>query len=318
MNLWKLRLSMFGTLALIFGLSTIFMVAILLATGTFNIFTLPIFIVGFNLAQWLVAPYIIDAVYRVKEVSKPQEPRLYETVERLSSKSGIKMPRIMIADIPIPNAFAYGSPIAGSRVAVTRGLLNKLEYEEVEAVVGHELGHLRHRDAQVMMLASLLPAIFYYIGYSFLYTSRQRDEERGSMLAAIGAGSILLYWVLSFLVLGLSRLREYYADRHGAETVDDGARKLSEALAKISVSTGRMRIQRNASGFSSFKTLFISDPEKSGDNAVQMMSTGMIESDQMLVNEILSRGVTPLDRFLELFSTHPSTVERLRALQELE
>jgi len=318
LNLWKLRLSMFGTLALIFGLSTIFMVAILLATGTFNIFTLPIFIVGFNLAQWLVAPYIIDAVYRVKEVSKPQEPRLYETVERLSSKSGIKMPRIMIADIPIPNAFAYGSPIAGSRVAVTRGLLNKLEYEEVEAVVGHELGHLRHRDAQVMMLASLLPAIFYYIGYSFLYTSRQRDEERGSMLAAIGAGSILLYWVLSFLVLGLSRLREYYADRYGAETVDDGARKLSEALAKISVSTGRMRIQRNASGFSSFKTLFISDPEKSGDNAVQMMSTGMIESDQMLVNEILSRGVTPLDRFLELFSTHPSTVERLRALQELE
>ncbi len=318
MSLWKLRLSMFGTLALIFGLSTIFVVAILLATGTFDILTLPIFIIGFNLAQWLVAPYIIDAIYHVKEVSKTQEPRLYETVERLSSRNGIKMPRVMIADIPIPNAFAYGSPIAGSRVAVTKGLLDKLEDEEVEAVIGHELGHVRHRDAQVMMLASLLPAIFYFIGFSFLYTPRQRDEDRGSMLAAIGMGSILLYWVLSFLVLGLSRLREYYADRNSAETVDDGARKLSEALAKISVSTGRMRLQRNASGFSSFKTLFISDPEKSSDDAVQMMRTGMVESDQALVNEVLSRGVTPLDSILELFSTHPNTVKRLMALRELE
>jgi len=318
LSLWKLRLSMFGTLALIFGLSTIFVVAILLATGTFDILTLPIFIIGFNLAQWLVAPYIIDAIYHVKEVSKTQEPRLYETVERLSSRNGIKMPRVMIADIPIPNAFAYGSPIAGSRVAVTKGLLDKLEDEEVEAVIGHELGHVRHRDAQVMMLASLLPAIFYFIGFSFLYTPRQRDEDRGSMLAAIGMGSILLYWVLSFLVLGLSRLREYYADRNSAETVDDGARKLSEALAKISVSTGRMRLQRNASGFSSFKTLFISDPEKSSDDAVQMMRTGMVESDQALVNEVLSRGVTPLDSILELFSTHPNTVKRLMALRELE
>jgi len=317
LNLLKLRLSMFGTLALIFGLSTGFLMVVLLVTGTFNIFTLPIFVVGFNLVQWLIAPYIIDGIYRVKEVARSEEANLYNTVERLSSRSGIKMPRVMIADIPIPNAFAYGSPLAGSRVAVTRGLLNKLEDEEVEAVVGHELGHLKHRDAQIMMLASLLPAMFYYIGYSLLYAQRGRDEERGSLLVAMGAGSVFLYWVLSFLVLGLSRLREYYADRHSAENVDDGARKLSEALAKIALSTGRMRLQRNASGFSSFKTLFISDPEKSRDDAVQMMKTGMVESDQRLVKEILSRGLTPAGRLLELISTHPSTVKRLKALQEL-
>jgi heat shock protein HtpX len=308
---------MFGTLALIFGLSTGFLMVVLLVTGTFNVFTLPIFVVGFNLVQWLIAPYIIDAIYRVKEASRSEESNLYNTVERLSSRSGIKMPKVMIADIPIPNAFAYGSPLAGSRVAVTRGLLSKLEDEEVEAVIGHELGHLKHRDAQIMMLASLLPAIFYYIGYSLLYAPRGRDEERGSLLVAMGTGSVLLYWVLSFLVLGLSRLREYYADRHSAETVDDGARKLSEALAKISLSTGRLRLHRNAGGFSSFKTLFISDPEKSRDDAVQMMKTGMVESDQRLVKEILSRGLTPTGRLLELFSTHPSTVKRLKALQEL-
>jgi len=317
LNLLKLRLSMFGTLALIFGLSTGFLMVVLLVTGTFNIFTLPIFVVGFNLVQWLIAPYIIDAIYRVKEVSRSEESNLYNTVERLSSRSGIKMPRVMIADIPIPNAFAYGSPLAGSRVAVTKGLLNKLEDEEVEAVIGHELGHLKHRDAQIMMLASLLPAMFYYIGYSLLYAPRGRDEGRGSLLGAMGVGSVLLYWVLSFLVLGLSRLREYYADRHSAETVDDGARKLSEGLAKIALSTGRMRLHRNTSGFSSFKTLFISDPGASGDDAVQMMKTGMVESDQRLVKEILSRGPTPMGGLLELFSTHPSTVKRLKALQEL-
>ena len=309
---------MFGTLALIFGLSTGFLMVVLLVTGTFNVFTLPIFVVGFNLVQWLIAPYIIDAIYRVKEAARSEESNLYNTVERLSSRSGIKMPRVMIADIPIPNAFAYGSPLAGSRVAVTRGLLNKLEDEEVEAVVGHELGHLKHRDAQIMMLASLLPAMFYYIGYSLLYAQRGRDEERGSLLVAMGAGSVLLYWVLSFLVLGLSRLREYYADRHSAENVDDGARKLSEALAKIALSTGRMRLHRSASGFSSFKTLFISDPEKSRDEAVQMMKTGMVESDQRLVKEILSRELTSTGRLLELISTHPSTVKRLKALQELK
>jgi heat shock protein HtpX len=77
----------------------------------------------------------------------------------------------MIADIPIPNAFAYSSPIAGSRVAVTKGLLKSLDEEEIEAVVGHELGHLKHRDVQVMMFVSILPAVFYFIGYSMLLSS---------------------------------------------------------------------------------------------------------------------------------------------------
>lgn len=318
MNLWKLRLSMFGTLALIFGLSTIFMTAVLLVTGTFDVLILPIFVVGFNLAQWLIAPYIIDAIYSVKEASRSEEPSLYNIVERLSSRSGIEMPRVMIANIPIPNAFAYGSPIAGSRVAVTRGLLNELEDEEVEAVIGHELGHLKHRDAQIMMLASLLPAILYYVGYSLMYAQRSRDEERGSIASVIGVGSILLYWILSFLVLGFSRLREYYADRHSAEVVDEGARKLSEALAKIVSSTRRIRmVHRGLSELNSFRTLFITDPENAESDAIQVARSMGFRSDQALVKEILTRRLTAADRLLELFSTHPNIVKRLRALQEL-
>ncbi len=74
----------------------------------------------------------------------------------------------MLSQIPLPNAFAYGSPLTGSRVAVTQGLLTHLDEGEVEAVLGHELGHLKHRDVQVMMVVSFLPALFYYIGYSMM------------------------------------------------------------------------------------------------------------------------------------------------------
>lgn len=158
MSLWKLRLSLLGTLAVIIGLSTLFFTVILSLLGTFNIVTLVLIVVSFNIVQWLISPYIINAIYRAREVTKSQNPQLHEMVERLSEKSGMKAPRVMVADIPVPNAFAYNSPIAGSRVAVTTGLLKTLEEEEVEAVVGHELGHLKHRDVQVMMFVSILPA----------------------------------------------------------------------------------------------------------------------------------------------------------------
>ncbi len=152
----------------------------------------------------------------------------------------------MIADMPLPNTFAYGSPIAGSRVAVTTGLLKELEDEEVEAVLGHELGHLKHRDVQVMMFASVLPAIFYFVGYSFLTSSMYggSNKDEGGASALIGIASIAIYWVLTLFVLGLSRLREYYADQESARTVDDGSRKLSEALAKISNSSYKLRMSR--------------------------------------------------------------------------
>lgn len=317
MSLVKLRLSMLGTLAFIIALSTLFFTVVLILIGTFNILATVFFVLVFNLAQWLFAPYIIDAIYRVKEVAKSDDSRLHETVERLSQKSGIKKPRLMIANIPLPNAFAYGSPIAGTRVAVTAGLLDKLEYEEVEAVLGHELGHLKHRDVQVMMFVSVLPALFYYIGYSFLLSSYYgRREERGSGATAIGLASMAIYLILTLFVLQLSRLREYYADRHGATVVEDGTRKLSEALAKIVNSTGRLRRSHpQATGFSNFKTLFIADPDSAVRDAVELSQARA--GDQQLVRDLLSREVTFADRLIEVFSTHPNIVKRLQALRAL-
>ncbi|MDH5438065.1 MAG: zinc metalloprotease HtpX [Candidatus Bathyarchaeota archaeon] len=321
MSIWKLRFSVIGTLAVIIGISTLFFTILLTLTQAFNLITLVIFVVIFNIAQWLFAPYLIDLIYRARIVKKSENPKLYGIVEMLSQKSGIKMPRLMIANIPVPNAFAYGSPIAGTRVAVTKGLLEKLEDEEVEAVIGHELGHLKHRDVQVMMFVSLLPAIFYFIGYSMILSSMfGRRDERGSSGAAIiiGMASMLVYWILYIFTLYLSRVREYYADRHSATIVEDGPRKLSEGLAKIVRSSGRMkRASRQTSNFSSFKSLFIADPDRAELDTVAIGQAKAFTADRKLVEEVLRRKVTTLDRIAEILSSHPNIVKRLRALQEL-
>lgn len=318
-SLLKLRASMIGTLAVIIGLSTLFFTAILHLTVGFNIIWLIIFIIGFNILQWLIAPYLIDAIYRVRPISQSENPELCAKIEQLSQRSGIKTPRLMLARIPIPNAFAYGSPITGTRVAITEGLMKTLESEEVEAVIGHELGHLKHRDVQVMMFVSILPAIFYFIGYSFIFSSmfggRGRNNSAGAAVI-IGIISIFLYWILTLFMLYLSRLREYYADRHSASIVEDGPRKLSEGLAKIVHESGRIKKRMPKSGqLNSFKALFISDPDRAVADAKAMAQ--FRAGDRRLVEEVLQRKVTGVHRFLELFSSHPNIVKRLKALQRL-
>jgi heat shock protein HtpX len=320
-SLWKLRFSLIGTLALIIGLSTLFFTIIMALAGV-NMLLLPFIVVIFNIVQWLIAPYLIDAMYQVKEVKPQDDPALHSMVERLSKKSRIKTPKLMKAKMPIPNAFAYGSPIAGSKVAVTTGLLETLETEEVEAVIGHELGHLKHRDVQVMMFVSILPAIFYYIGYSMLLSSMfsRRDSRDSGGAAVIGIISIFVYWILTLFTLYLSRIREYYADRHSASIVEDGPRKLSEGLAKIVNSTNRVKQSRRnkSTGSSSFKALFISDPDRSEIDSAALSHLGSGMGDRKLVEEVLRKKITTFDRIMEAFSTHPNIVKRLKALQKLD
>jgi heat shock protein HtpX len=319
MSLWKLRFSVVGTLAMIIGLSTLFFTIILTQIG-FDFLSIGLFVVFFNIIQWLLAPYIIDFMYRVKEVSKADNPGLHAAVERLSQKSGIKKPRVMVANIPIPNAFAYGSPIAGTRVAVTSELLKTLDDEQVEAVLGHELGHLKHRDVQVMMFVSILPALFYYIGFSMMMSSMygsRSNRDSGSAAVVIGIASMAIYWVLTMFTLYLSRLREYFADRHSASVVEEGPRKLSEALAKIQASASRMkRTPKQAGGVSSYKALFIADPDRAASDTLAIAQAQGVASDRRLVEEVLRRQVTTADKLLELFSTHPNMVKRLKALQQ--
>ncbi len=310
-------MSMVGTLAVIISLSTLVFTVILSLFSTFNLVTLGVLVVGFNIFQWLISPYMVDALYRTRELAENENPKLHEMVEQLSRKSGIKKPRLMLAQIPIPNAFAYGSPITGNRVAVTDGILKTLDSGEVEAVIGHELGHLKHRDVQTMMFVSLLPAVFTYIGYSLMLSSsygRRRDEGGGAL---IGIGFMAFSWVLNMFILYLSRLREYYADRHSVSTVEDGSQKLSSGLAKIVQATRNMgRAKRGNQNLNAFKALFIADPDRAEVDSIAI-STMERPHDQKLVQEILSRKLTTMDKVLEVFSTHPNIIKRLKALQEL-
>jgi heat shock protein HtpX len=309
---------MAGTLAIIISLSTLVFTVVLALFSTFSFVTLGVLVVAFNILQWLISPYIIDALYRTRELPENENPKLHEVVEELSKKSGIKKPRLMLAQIPIPNAFAYGSPIAGNRVAVTDGILKTLNSGEVEAVIGHELGHLKHRDVQVMMFVSLLPAVFTYIGYSLMLSGaygRQRDEGSGGAL--IGIAFMAFSWVLNMFILYLSRLREYYADRHSVSVVDGGSQKLSTGLAKIVQATKNMRrSKKEKQSLNAFKALFITDPDHAvADSAA--ISAMSASGDQKLVQEILSKKLTTADRIIEIFSTHPNIVKRLKTLKEL-
>ena len=311
---------MAGTLAIIFGLSTLVFTVIMSLAGVFNILTLAIVVVSFNIIQWLISPYLIGAIYRVRELPENENPQLHQMVENISKKSQISKPKLMLSKIPLPNAFAYGSPLTGNRVAVTQGLLKSLNDDEVEAVLGHELGHLRHRDVQVMMVVSFLPALFYYIGFSLMLSGMyrgRRDDSGGA--AIIGIGFMIFSWVLNLFTLYLSRLREYYADRHSVSVVDNGAQKLSTGLAKI-VNTSRKvndahKAQQKKPNSSAFKALFISDPDRASADSAELAAMN-VQSDQKLVRDIISQKLTFADKLAEALSTHPNIVKRLRALQE--
>jgi heat shock protein HtpX len=316
MSLLRLRLSMLGTLAAIIAVSTLGIGLVLSMMGELNVTTLVVVVTLFNVGQWLLAPYLVNAIYKARQMEPDESPRLYQAVEDLSARSGIRKPKLMYSSLDIPNAFAYGSPLTGSHVAVTQGLLSSLSMDEVEAVIGHELGHIKHRDVQAMMFLSLLPSIFYIVARSTLFSRVYGDRDRrdSGALALVGGVSMLIYFALLLFNMGFSRLREYYADQHSAKVVENGAWKLSTGLAKITTSTARAQeMGVGGPSASGFKALFISDPDRALQDAYELRASGLV-SDSELVGSIMSRRVTAFDRLGELFSTHPNIVKRLKAL----
>jgi heat shock protein HtpX len=168
-----------------------------------------------------------------------------------------------------------------------------------------------------MMFVSLLPALFYYIGYSLMLSSGYgRQKEQGGGGALLGMGLVAFSMLLTYVgVTFLSRIREYYADNHSATIVQDGPRKLSDGLAKIVHTTKNMaRTRKQTQHLSAFKALFIADPDHADIDSMTISAT---TSDRQLVEEILSRKLTTADRIAEIFSTHPNIIKRIKALQEM-
>ncbi|MDK6028938.1 zinc metalloprotease HtpX [Ignisphaera sp. 4213-co] len=184
-----------------------------------------------SLISWLISPLLINLSYGCKH-----DPELQRIVDRVASRAGIEPPKAMIADIAVPNAFAYSSPLMGRYVAVTRGLLNTVKSEqELEAVIGHELGHHKHRDNAVMLVFGMFPSFIYYLGRFLMFagmvsgayrdggSNERRNAGGAALLIIIGIVLVVVSIIIQLIVLALSRLREYYADAHGAKVTSPQA-----------------------------------------------------------------------------------------------
>jgi heat shock protein HtpX len=242
--------------------------------------------------QWYFSDKIVLWSSRAKIVTREQFPKLHDIIERIVARNNLPKPKIAVITTNMPNAFATGKGPKSSVVAVTTGILDLLDTEELEGVLAHELTHIRNRDVLVLTLASVFSTVAWYLmqfgfyggmGYGYGGGSRDRNNGSGMILVIIGA---MLTWIISFLIIrAISRYREFAADRGSAQLTGKPV-KLANALMKISGTMKQMPTKdlRQVEGLNAF---FI----------VPAISGSTIGN---------------------LFSTHPPVEKRIQKLMEME
>jgi heat shock protein HtpX len=248
------------------------------------------------LAQWYFSDKIVLWSTGAKIVSREQFPELHDLIERIVARNNLSKPRVAVISTRIPNAFATGKTPKSSIVAVTTGLMDQLDAEELEGVIAHELAHIKNRDVLVLTLASLFSMMAWYLmrfgmfgamyGGGGMYggQGRRGNEGSGAMLLILLVA--IVTWIVSFLIIrAISRYREYVADRDGA-LITGKPSKLASALLKISGTMKRIptRDLREVEGMNAFFII----PAISGD------------------------------ALTSLFSTHPPVDQRVKKLMEME
>lgn len=324
-SLWALRTSMLATAAAVVlgSLGIVYLVSGYLGASP-SLYAVVAFVAALLLAQWLFSPYLINAVYRTEEPG-PELEWLRIEVERMSRAIGLsKPPKLLVADMRAPNAFAYGSPLAGNFVAVTKGLLRIMPREEVKAVLAHELGHLKHRDVPAILALSLIPTAMYFLGRMLLYWSAWAGVARGrregnAALTYVAAGLLLLVagFVLHFMVTHFNRLREYYADASSGLLTGE-PRLLQRALARLHLAYRDESVRAELSSRDAAAMLFIVNYllDLYGSRFYEpgpRLRWRSVDIDEV-VEELKAQRVNPV---AELFSTHPPVPKRLRFLDNL-
>lgn len=225
---------MIGTM---FGLGLLYVIlaAVLLALGVGAIFILLI-IGGMFLAQWWFSDSLAMGAMRAHIVTPEQAPQLHALVDRLCAMADMEKPRLAIADTDVPNAFATGRTSKRSVVVVTTGLLRRLDRDELEGVIAHELSHVAHRDVLVMTIASFTAILAGFLVRSAMWGSMmrdRRDQNTAIIFIVVMLVSVLVYAISFILIRALSRYRELGADR-GAAYVTGRPSALARALQKVS------------------------------------------------------------------------------------
>lgn len=223
--------------------------------------------------------------YNAQELSEQQVPELFALVRELTRQARMPMPRLYIIPTTVPNAFATGRNENHAAVAVTEGLISLLNKEELAGVIGHELSHIRHRDTLIMTVAASFATAISYLAqaaqWAAIFGGGRDNDGRGGNPLALLATIIIAPMAAAVIQLALSRSREYMADDSGAE-LSRNPLALASALQKLD-DYAHHRVMENAKPATS--GLFIINP------------------------------LSAVGGFTNLFSTHPSTEERIKKLR---
>ncbi len=315
MRRFLLTLRIWLATALLFGIlyAIITVICTYLGFGTPLIFALFALVVVF--AQYLVGPIIVEKTMGVHYVSPQEAPNLHAMVEELAMNAGIPKPKVGISEINVPNAFAFGKTKKDGRVCVTRGILNILDEEELKAVLGHEISHIRHNDMAVMTLISVVPLLCYWIFISTIF-SGDGDSDAG----IIGVVALVGYLLGQLLVLFVSRVREYYADQ-GSVEIGGKPHKLASALYKLVYGSANLdkKQVKEVEGVKAFFVNDISDAsnEISDLKQIDINMDGIISEAELSELRYTKTRIGTGSKIMELISTHPNMVKRIKRLAEL-
>lgn len=273
--------------------------------------------------QYMIGPKIVEWTMGVRYLSPEEYPELHRMVSELAQRAGLPVPKIGISKTNLPNAFAFGRGHHDGRICVTSGILKLLDPDELKAVIGHELSHIKNRDILTITLLSVIPMILYRVAWHMMWfgggTGRRRDSEGAPSAALIGLAAFLFYFLTNLLVLYASRIREYFADR-GSVTLGNRPAALASALYKLVYGSARMN-KEALKDVEGIKAFFVNDPSQAMNELRDLKQLDLDRSgtiDPGELEELRHKAVRLSfgDHLLEILSTHPNMLKRISELSK--
>ncbi len=269
--------------------------------------------------QYLIGPFIVGRTMRIKWVSEKEEPELHQMVAELAERARLPKPKVGVSQLNIPNAFAFGRTRRDGRVCVTHGILNLLSRDELKAVLGHEISHIKHRDMMIITLLSAIPLIMYWIALGMMFSGGSGGRRNGGGYGAIiGLGAFLLYFITNLLVLYGSRIREYYADL-GSVQLGSMPHHLASALYRLVYGNARFKGSEELKRVEGVKAFFLNDPSRAWGEIKELSQidqdmSGTIDYDELMALRQQTLRLSTSDKLMEMFTTHPNMLKRIKHL----